>query len=72
MSVNCPKGEWVWQTVYDKEHKLRFFITSKPQRDFYFLYSVEPDGAVKKLGKDRTPPALLEKYRVTEACRDGK
>lgn len=72
MSVKCPKGEIVWQTIYDKDHRLRYFVTSRPVRDFYFLYRVAEDGSIQKLGRDKLPPALLEKHKVLEACRGGK
>jgi hypothetical protein len=37
-----------------------FILTSKPARDFYFLYEVLDDGSLKKLGKARSPTELEE------------
>ena len=39
-------------------------LTSKPARDFYFLYEVLEDGSLKKLGKARSPTELEEKFDV--------
>lgn len=35
-----PKGERVWVGYYDNHHELRFILTSKDSRDFYFLYEL--------------------------------
>ena len=60
-----PKGEIVWVGHYDINHELRFITTSKPSRDFYFLYEVV-DGAFVKLGKDQSPKRLEEKFITPE------
>ena len=56
-----PKGEIVWVAHMDQNHKLRYITTSKPSRELYFLYELT-DGKFVKLGKDRSPKALEEKY----------
>lgn len=63
--IKCPKGERLWARYYDKTNTLRFFITSKEVRDYYFLYEVSGDSA-KKLGKARTPRDLEVKYKIEE------
>lgn len=63
--IKCPKGERLWARYYDKKNALRFFITSKEVRDYYFLYEVSGDSA-KKLGKARTPRDLEVKYKIEE------
>lgn len=63
--IKCPKGERLWVRYYDKKNSLRFFITSKEVRDYYFLYEVSGD-SVKKLGKARTPRDLEIKYKIEE------
>lgn len=40
-------------------------MTSKPIRDFYFLYEVV-DGEFKKLGKAKNPTELEEKFKVRD------
>ena len=61
---NVPKGEIAWMGYYDTSHNLKFLVTSKSNnRDFYFLYEVI-DGALKKLGKSRSPKELEEKFIV--------
>lgn len=54
-----PKGERV----------LRFILTSKDSRDFYFLYELV-DGNFRKLGKARSPMELEEKFRVYQRMEE--
>lgn len=54
-----PKGERVWVGYYNSNHELRFILTSKDSRDFYFLYELVEDG-FRKLGKARSPTELEE------------
>ena len=56
-----PKSETIWLT-----HKTRsgdkYYITAKTNnRDFYFIYK-SVDGTAVKLGKNRNPTVLEEKY----------
>ena len=61
MEYQYPKGEIVWVGYYDKDHDLRYITTSKQTRDFYYLYELK-DGKFVKLGKDKDPKALEEKF----------
>ena len=45
-----------------------FIVTSKPTRDFYFLYELV-DGVFKKLGKAKSPLELEEKFNIHERMR---
>ena len=65
MEPKNPKGEIVWVGHYDINHELKFITTSKPARDYYFLYEVI-NGAFVKLGKDRNPKNLEEKFITPE------
>lgn len=62
------RGKRVWTSYYNSSHELLFIITSKPTRDFYFLYEVVDD-AFKKLGKAKSLVELEEKFRVNERMR---
>ena len=64
MTIKYPKGETVWVTYHRPDGFPTFFVTSKPARDYYYLYEVSPEGIVKKLGKARTPVELEEKYQI--------
>lgn len=66
--MTYPRGEQVWTGYYNSSHELLFIVTSKPTRDFYFLYEVV-DGAFKKLGKAKSPLELEEKFKVHERMR---
>lgn len=55
-----PKTERIWVKRTTREGEI-YYITSKATRDFYFLYKVEGDKAVK-LGKSKSPTDLEEKY----------
>lgn len=61
MEPPFPKGEIVWVGHYDTNHNLRYITTSKPARDYYYLYELKHSGFVK-LGKDRNPAELEKKY----------
>lgn len=65
-SPKYPKGERVWVSYYNADHKLIYVLTSKePARDCYFLYELV-NGAFKKLGKAASPTELEEKFNVDE------
>ena len=64
MNIQYPKGETVWVGYYNKSGECIFILTSKPARDFYFLYEVNSDGSIKKLGKAKEPPELERKFNV--------
>lgn len=60
----CPKGERVLVSIYNKCHELMFIITSKElSQDYYFLYELV-DGSFKKLGRARSPKELEEKFDI--------
>lgn len=61
MNIKYPKGEIVWVSYYNTEHELQYIITSKPVRDFYFIYKYE-NGDFKKLGRSKSPVELEEKF----------
>ncbi len=66
--MTAPKGETVWEQVFDKTGALRYLITSKPARDWYTLYEAAPDKLIRR-GKARTPPELHDKY-ITDGDAD--
>ena len=61
MEYTYPKGEIVWVSHYDKGGNLKYITTSKPTRDYYYLYELK-DKKFVKLGRDRNPCALEDKY----------
>ena len=63
--MKYPKGETVWVSYYNSNKELLFIMTSKPIRDFYFLYEVV-EGEFKKLGKAKNPTELEEKFKVRD------
>lgn len=56
-----PKGEIGWTDYRDKDGNTVCITTSKPARDFYFLYELK-DGEFVKLGKATSPLELEKKY----------
>lgn len=60
----CPKGEEVWVIYANASGIPVCVLTSKPSREYYFLYEVSSDGKLKKLGKAKEPPELEDKYSV--------
>lgn len=63
-----PKGERVWVGCYNQSHELKFIITSKETRDFYYLYELV-DGEFRKLGRSKSPKELEEKFEVDKKLR---
>lgn len=65
-----PKGEHAWVGYYNKENSLLFLVTSKNNsRDFYYLYE-NKDGSLVKLGKDKDPLLLCNKYNVYDRIKE--
>ena len=60
--MNYPKGETVWLMAHDKNRKIRYIITSPPDRHVYYLYTQEPDGSWKRWGKDTSAGRLEQRY----------
>lgn len=61
MAVNgIPKTERIWVKRITEKGET-YYITSKDTRDYYFLYKMEKDKAVK-LGKAKSPLELEQKY----------
>lgn len=63
----CPRGEIAWTGYYDREGVLKYLTTSKPTREYYYLYKVE-NGKLEKLGRSKSPIELEERYEVMDAC----
>lgn len=61
--MKYPNGEIVWVSYYNCHHELRFIITSKALRDFYFLYEATKEGFIK-LGRAKNPKELESKFDV--------
>ena len=55
MTIKYPKGETVWVTCQNRDGVPVYFVSSKPSRDFYYLYEIFSDGSVKKLQRSRSP-----------------
>lgn len=66
MTIQYPRGEIVWVNYANRNGDILFILTSKPTRDYYYLYEVLVDGKLKKLGKSKEPPELENKYNVKQ------
>lgn len=66
MQEKIPKSEKQWVTISDGECITHIITSSWPLRDRYFLYEVLPDGCLKKLGSNKSPAALEEKFLKKE------
>lgn len=67
MEIKRPSGETVFVWYYDIKHTLRFILTAKTSRDYYFLYEIV-DGKCVKLGRSTSPRNLEEKFEVYKNC----
>lgn len=55
-----PNNEIVWLHRIEKNGD-QYYITSKERRDFYYIYKIEGNKAIK-LGKSKNPADLEETY----------
>ena len=69
--VKRPKGEEIWVSYHKADGTTVAILTSKPARDFYFLYEVKPDNTLNKLGKSKSPTELEEKFNVRTKMMKG-
>ena len=60
MVSGIPKTERIWVKRITEKGET-YYITSKDIRDYYFLYKMDGDKAVK-LGKAKSPLELEQKY----------
>lgn len=60
MVSGIPKTERIWVKRITEKGET-YYITSKDTRDYYFLYKMDGDKAVK-LGKAKSPLELKQKY----------
>lgn len=63
-----PRGELLWTGYYNKRGELLFLMTSKPTREYYFLYQLV-DGDFKRLGRSKDPTELEKKFNVDEKMK---
>ena len=63
--MGVPKTEVLWATYSDSGGKPKFAITSKPDRNLYYLYELS-GGKASKVGKAKTPDALVKTFKVEE------
>lgn len=67
--AGVSKNEIPWLRYYDRAGNYRFLLTSSRNRELYFLYEVS-DGDFTKLGKDRSPKKLEEKFHVDDVLQE--
>lgn len=63
--IKLPKGEILWVSYHNRKGDVMFILTSKQVRDYYYLYEIT-DAGLKKLGRERSPSELEEKFNVDE------
>lgn len=69
----CPSGERLFVSYYTESGVLKFILTSKKDnRNNYYLYSVDENNNVTKLGRAKTPPELERKFKVYESLKEKK
>ena len=66
--AGISRTERIWTDYIDKRGVKRFVMTSSQNRDWYFLYGLS-NGSFIKLGKDRSPTKLEERFSVDEKLR---
>ena len=66
--LKYPAGETVWVGYYNGSQKLMYIVTSKPTRDWYYLYELV-DGKFVKLDRGKDPSVMVGKNRVLDKIR---
>ena len=69
--MNIPKNELAWVRYFDRSGKQRFLLTSSRSRELFYLYDIS-SGSLEKLGKDKSPTRLEERFHVNETLEEGK
>lgn len=67
--IKCPKGEKIWVSYRNSNGVTVAILTSKPARDYYFLYEVKSNSSLIKLGKSKSPLELEEKFDIKSRMR---
>lgn len=70
--IQPPKGETIWVSYCKTDGTAVAILTSKPARDYYFLYEITADHKLIKLGKAQTPTELEEKFHIKTKMNDKK
>lgn len=50
MKYDIGKDEKIWERIYGTDERLHYLITSDKRRDAYFLYRVDKDKTISKVG----------------------
>ena len=64
--IKVPSKEKIWVLYRNTENNVVAVLTSKPDRETYYLYQVCNDGSLVKLGKSKSPSELESKYQIWE------
>lgn len=67
--AGISRTERIWTDYIDKHGVKRFVMTSSQDRKTYFLYGLS-NGSFIKLGKDKSPIKLEERFQVDEKLRN--
>ena len=57
------RNEISWIGYYDRLGDLRYIVTSKESRDWYYLYRVK-NGEFERVGRDKDPSKLARENGV--------
>lgn len=53
-----PKGQILWESSWDKNNCLKYFITSNADRSKYYKYGLDADGNTVRLATGSSPRDL--------------
>jgi len=69
MKIKYPKNEIPWVSYVGTHGNIVCVLTSNKTQEYYYLYEVQPDGSLQKLGKAKSPPELERKFDVLSRMR---
>lgn len=64
--IKVPRGEIAWTRYLNSKGEDKYILTSKSTRDYYYLYEIQLDGSLKKLGKGKTPREVEESFKLAK------
>lgn len=67
-----PDDEKVWVSYHGVDGRKRYILTSRIYRDKYFLYVVDSNGSVTRLGECTSPIQLEQRFKVLEEIAKAK
>lgn len=58
MTIKARRDQILWESVYDKNGVLQYYVTSNRERTKYYKYAADENGNPKRISTANTPKEL--------------